>query len=202
MVAPHPVFSRKAGKNFTNHDLNCKSPTLFRRSQTLFRVVIRRPIKLKSGDKRMNNSMNLLHVRPWAVADLLQSDFDRVSGRRTRPAGISGPEADWAPAMDIVEKQDRFEIRADLPGVTAEDIDVSMDNGVLTLSGERRAEPHSEDDGIKRSERAFGRFSRRFTMPDTAEAEGIKARTSNGILEVSIPKLPEPKPRRIAVEAV
>ena len=149
----------------------------------------------------MDNSMNLLHVEPWTVADLLRQDLARTSGRRSRLARKSGPAADWVPATDIVEKQDRFEIRADLPGVVAEDIDVSMDSGVLTISGERRAEAHSEDDGIQRIERARGRFSRRFTMPDTADAERIQAKTSNGILEISIPKLPELKARRIAVEA-
>ncbi len=148
----------------------------------------------------MNNSMNLLHVEPWTVADLLRQDLARVSGRRSKLVRNSGPAADWSPAMDIVEKQDRFEIRADLPGVSADQIDVSMDNGVLSISGERRAEARDENDGLQRLERANGSFSRRFTMPETADAQGIKARTSNGILEVSIPKLPELKARRITVD--
>jgi HSP20 family protein len=149
----------------------------------------------------MNNSINISHLEPWVVADLLRTDIPRTLSRRARLATNADPAADWAPAVDIREKQDRFEIRADLPGMVAEDIDVSLDNGVLHISGERRAEPRSEDDGIQRIERTCGSFSRRFTMPDTADAEGIKARASNGILEVSIPKLPEPKARRIKVEA-
>jgi HSP20 family protein len=145
--------------------------------------------------------MNLVHFEPWTVADMLRRDFARAPGRQLDADRESSPVTDWTPAVDVVEKTDRFELRADVPGVSPEDIDVSMDGGVLSISGERRVEPRSEDDGIQRIERASGRFSRRFTMPDTADAEGIQAKTSNGILEVSIPKLPEMKARRITVEA-
>jgi HSP20 family protein len=103
--------------------------------------------------------------------------------------------------MDIIEEKDRFLLRADVPGVNAADIDVSMDAGVLTISGERLAEERGEDLGVQRTERSTGRFSRRFTMPETADAESITAKSSNGILEVVIPKLPEVQARRITVEA-
>jgi HSP20 family protein len=76
-----------------------------------------------------------------------------------------------------------------------------MDGGVLTVSGERRTESRTEEEGFRRVERSFGRFHRRFNLPDTADAEGIKATSSKGILEISIPKLPEVKTRRISVEA-
>ena len=76
-----------------------------------------------------------------------------------------------------------------------------MDDGVLLIAGERRAEEQSEFEGIKRFERVTGRFQRRFSLPDTADAEGIKARSVNGILEISIPKRPEVQARRITVEA-
>ena len=108
---------------------------------------------------------------------------------------------DWAPAVDIIEEKDRFVFRADVPGVDPADIDVSMENGVLTVSGERKTETRTEEEGFRRVERSFGRFYRRFNLPDTADAEGIKATSSNGILEISIPKQPEVKARRIAVEA-
>lgn len=148
----------------------------------------------------MNNSMNLLHLEPWSVADLLASNTARAPGRRSRLLSRGAATSDWAPAMDIVEKQDRFQILADLPGVSAEDIDVSMENGVLTISGQRTALQRDEDDGVQRIERAHGKFARRFAMPESANAEGISAKTSNGILEVSIPKQPEQKARRISVE--
>jgi HSP20 family protein len=152
-------------------------------------------------NKVMNKSMNRLHFEPWTVADLIRRDFARASGRQVGTVNSPTAATDWAPATDIIEKQDRFELRADLPGVSAEEIEVSMDAGVLTISGERHAQERDEDDSVQRIERISGRFVRRFSMPDTADAEGIKARMSNGILDVSIPKLPEPKAHRIAVEA-
>jgi HSP20 family protein len=92
-------------------------------------------------------------------------------------------------------------LRADLPGVNPDDIDVSMDDGILSVSGERHTAERSESEGIRRYERATGHFYRRFTLPESADAEGIKARSSNGILEIEIPKLPEVQARRITVEA-
>ena len=152
-------------------------------------------------NKVMNKSRNPLHFEPWTVADLIRRDIARASGQKVGTVNSPTAATDWAPATDIVEKQDRFELRADLPGVSAEEIEVSMDAGVLTISGERPAVERAEDDSVQRIERSSGHFVRRFSMPDTADAEGIKARTSNGILEVSVPKLPEPKAHRIAVEA-
>jgi HSP20 family protein len=145
--------------------------------------------------------MNIARFEPWNFVDLLHRDLDRLATRRTPSGGANDPVADWAPAVDIVEEKDRFVLRADVPGVSPEDIDVSMDNGVLSVSGERHAIAPSEDSGVQRIERATGRFLRRFTLPETADAEGIAAKCANGILEVSIPKMPEVKSRRITVEA-
>lgn len=142
--------------------------------------------------------MNLTRFEPWSLVDLLHRDLDRLA---LTQAQSENPVADWAPAVDIVEEKDRFVLRADVPGVDPADIDVSMDNGVLTVSGERRTKARTEDDGFRRVERSFGRFYRRFNLPETADAEGIKATSSNGILEISIPKQPEVKARRITVEA-
>ena len=107
----------------------------------------------------------------------------------------------WIPAVDVFEKSDRFVVRADIPGVNPADIDVNMDAGVLSVSGERHAEDRSDVDGVSRYERATGRFSRRFTLPESADADGVKASSANGILEISIPKLPAVQARRITVEA-
>jgi len=145
--------------------------------------------------------MNLVRFEPWSLVDLVQRDIDRLSARPQRQFNGEKAVADWAPAVDIIEDKDRFVLRADLPGVDRDDIDVSMDDGVLTIAGERRAEEPSEFDGIKRYERASGRFQRRFTLPESADAEAIKARSVNGILEISIPKRPEVQARRITVEA-
>jgi HSP20 family protein len=145
--------------------------------------------------------MNLVRFEPWSISDLMQRDFDRLASRRFARGDIATPASEWAPAVDIVEEKDRFLLLADVPGVPAEDIEVSMEEGVLSVSGERRSETHDETLGVSRFERTSGRFSRRFSLPETADAEGIAAKCANGILEVSIPKLPDVQPRRITVEA-
>ena len=144
--------------------------------------------------------MNLTRFEPWSLVDLLHRDLDRLATRRLGSANGEQSVADWVPAIDIVEEKERFVLRADVPGVDPKDIDVSMDSGVLTVAGERRNEAETVEDGVKRIERFSGRFYRRFTLPDTADAKGISARSENGILEVSIPKQPEVRARRITVE--
>lgn len=144
--------------------------------------------------------MNLVHFEPWSIADLINRDFGRSALRQLATSNGENSVADWTPAVDIVEQKDRFIVRADVPGVDPRAIDVSMDGGVLSVSGERQTEDRSEVDGVQRYERISGRFYRRFTLPDTADAEGITAKSTNGILEISIPKQPEVRARRIAVE--
>jgi HSP20 family protein len=131
----------------------------------------------------------------------MQCDFGRMAGRRPRGDNAAGSTADWRPAVDIVEEKTRFVLRADLPGVDRDAIDVSMEDGFLTITGERASEDRSDVDGIERYERVTGRFYRRFSLPEAADADGIKARIRNGILEIEIPKLPEVRPRRIDIEA-
>ncbi len=143
--------------------------------------------------------MNIARFEPWNFIDLLHRDLDRVALRR------SGVDEDtvarWVPAVDIVEEKERFVLRADVPGVDPADIDVSTDNGVLTVAGERQVQSRSEDAGVQRVERVNGRFSRRFSLPDTSDADGITAQSRNGMLEISIPKLPDVQARRITVKA-
>ena len=145
--------------------------------------------------------MNIARFEPWTFVDLLHRDLDRLVGARRGVSDDQSPVANWVPAVDIIEEQDRFVLRADVPGVKAEDIEVAMDNGVLSVSGERHAIAPSDDSGAQRIERVTGRFLRRFTLPDTADAEGISAKSNSGILEVVIPKAPEIQARRIIVEA-
>lgn len=146
--------------------------------------------------------MNIARFEPWSLINLLHRDLDQIAGQRFGLAG-SGENghsvADWVPAVDIVEEKDRFVLRADVPGVKPEDIDVSMENGVLSVSGQRLQEATEEVDGVRRMERLSGRFYRRFNLPETADADAISARSNNGILEVVIPKQPEVKARRITV---
>lgn len=145
--------------------------------------------------------MNLTRFEPWSLVDLMHRDLDRIATRRFGQGDAENSVADWLPAVDIVEEKDRFVLRADVPGVKPEDIDVSMDAGVLTVSGERHSETVDEAGDVRRTERTHGRFFRRFSLPDTADAEGITAKSQNGILEVVIPKQAVVEARRIAVEA-
>jgi len=152
--------------------------------------------------------MNVMTHEPWSLLDSLRRDLshlDRIAGRRFGYSGDgeSGEQsvADWIPAVDIVEEKDRFILRADLPGVSADKIDISMDKGVLSIAGERRQEAGEQAEGrLQRVERATGKFYRRFSLPDTVDGERISAKSVNGILEVAIPKQPEVQARRITVQ--
>jgi len=148
--------------------------------------------------------MNITRFEPWNLFDAMQRDFDRLAARRLSYPGrdANGESvADWVPAVDIVEEKDRFVLRADVPGVKPENIDVNMENGVLTVAGERNEETREEHEGMRRVERINGRFFRRFSLPDTANAEQISAKSKDGILEVVIPKQPAVQARRITVES-
>jgi len=112
----------------------------------------------------------------------------------------AGSVANWVPPVDIREEENRFLLHADIPGVKPEDIEVTMENGVLTISGTRASEKSEDENGYRRVERITGRFFRRFTLPDTADAEGINAKSHDGVLEVIIPKHERVMPRRISVE--
>lgn len=144
--------------------------------------------------------MNLTRFEPWSIVDLMHRDLDRIATRRYGNSDEQSSVADWVPAVDIVEEKNRFVLHADVPGVDPKNIDVSMDAGVLTVSGSREKEDVTEEGGFRRVERSAGRFFRRFTLPETADAEHITAKSGNGILEVSIPKQPEVKARRIEVQ--
>jgi HSP20 family protein len=105
----------------------------------------------------------------------------------------------WTPRVDIKEEDSRFVIFADIPGVDPKDIEITMEKGILSIKGERKAESKEQNGKLTRIERSHGLFYRRFALPDSADAEGIKAAGKNGVLEVSIPKRPETAPRRINV---
>ncbi|MFM1885843.1 MAG: hypothetical protein RL026_1000 [Pseudomonadota bacterium] len=140
--------------------------------------------------------MNIMRNDPWTVLNRLQREVDGALGRTA-----SSPVA-FIPPVDIREEAARFVIEADLPGVAPSEIEITADKGILTLRGERKAGARDRDaDGYERLERVAGSFHRRFTLPDNVQADGIKARFNHGVLEVSLPKLPELSPRRVQVEA-
>jgi HSP20 family protein len=105
----------------------------------------------------------------------------------------------WAPAMDLVEADDHFLLKADLPGLGEDDVSIEVQDNVLTISGERKSEQERKEKGWYRLERSFGRFSRSLTLPEGVDADAISAHFDKGVLEVSIPKPEERKPRRINI---
>jgi HSP20 family protein len=105
----------------------------------------------------------------------------------------------WIPAMDVVEADDQFVLRADLPGMSEEDVNIELDENVLTISGERKAEHEQRHEGYYRVERAWGSFSRSLTVPEGVDADGIQASFDGGVLEVRIPKPEQPTPRKVQI---
>ena len=146
--------------------------------------------------------MSISRFEPWNLMGILHRDLDRLAEHRFGRNPESDDNVfDWVPAVDVVEGKDRFVLRADLPGVSVDDIDLRMEDGILSIAGSRARESQDEAGGVQRFERSTGRFFRRFTLPETADAENVSARSANGILEIVIPKQPEVRARRITVDA-
>jgi len=128
--------------------------------------------------------------------------YDDVFNRtfwRTADTASGSQSAQWRPAVDIRESESAYLIEAEVPGVNPNSIDVTLDKGVLTLKGERAARADEEAGEVRRNERAFGTFERRFTLPDTADVDTIEARAANGVLSLTIAKKGDSQPRKIAV---
>ncbi len=148
--------------------------------------------------------MNVVRYEPWGLLRRFHNDVNQLFGEAQSGASAEGDRSsivtsNWTPAVDIKEEDGRFVLKADVPGVDPKDIEVTMEEGVLTIKGERKYESKKEADGYKRVERSYGSFYRRFSLPDTANADGITAKGNNGVLEVVIPKLEKVQPRRITV---
>jgi HSP20 family protein len=150
--------------------------------------------------------MNVIRYEPHylhgSFVSRLQRDLDRLLAASAVPADDSSAvTSDWLPAVDIKEEANGFVIHADVPGVESKDIDITLDNAILTIRGQRKVEAREERDGYRRVERASGQFFRRFSLPDTAAPEGVEAKYSNGVLTVRIPKQAQVQPHRIQVDA-
>jgi HSP20 family protein len=107
----------------------------------------------------------------------------------------------WVPAMDLMEADDHFVLRADLPGLAEDDVSIEIQDNTLTISGERTSEHEERQRGWYRLERSFGRFSRSLSLPEGVDADAVTAEFDKGVLEVRIPKPEERKPRRVAIKA-
>jgi len=142
--------------------------------------------------------MNLIRWNPFGDLDDFFGRFPR--GLLARQAGFPAEGVDWRPAANITENDKEYTIKADLPEVKKDDIDVTVRNGVLTLSGERRYEKASDDEKEHRRETFHGTFQRSFTVPDDVDVDGIKADTKDGVLVVHLPKQAIKKPDAVSIK--
>ena len=141
--------------------------------------------------------MTIMRYEPWSLLNQLQKQLESSYDDNGSEGSIS--TAEWVPAVDIKEEDDKFVLLADIPGVKPEDIEVHMDAGVLTVKGEKESVSKTEKDGYKRVERSSGSFYRRFNLPDSADGDAINAKCKLGVLEIIIPKREAVKPKKITV---
>src|SRR6185503_4706721 len=143
--------------------------------------------------------MAIVRWEPLRELTTLQNEVNRLFGTVfDAPAqGNGGTLRRWMPAMDLVETADHFVLRADLPGMSEEDVNIEVEDRVLTVSGERKSEHSENKEGYHRVERAFGSFSRSLTLPEGVDPEAVAASFDRGVLEIRIPKPEARKPRRI-----
>ena len=148
--------------------------------------------------------MNLLHSQPSRRISRLQDEishfFRNGDFLSTQGDESSAATSQWMPSVDIKDEEDKFVISADIPGVDPKDIDVSMENGILTIKGERETEDKEESNGYRRVECSYGSFYRRFSLPDTADADQIEAKGKDGVLEITVAKREATKAKKIPVK--
>ncbi len=142
------------------------------------------------------------YLSPFSALNEIHRELSRVFDDRhaytLEPIAYS--TATWSPQVDIKETDTEFTVSADLPGVTPEEVDVTLHNGILTIKSERSSEKDTEKNGYKRRERIRGSFFRQFTLPESTNEDAVKAKSVNGVLEITIPKAEKSKPLSITVE--
>jgi len=146
--------------------------------------------------------MNLVRWSPFRDISVLQNQMNRLfeDTLHTYPAGSDGVSA-WAPPADIWETENDLILQTDLPGVDPKQIDLRVENNVLTIRGERRFEPKVKEENFHRVERSYGTFSRSFTLGTAVDSEKVQANYRNGVLSITLPKAEQAKPKRIQIAA-
>jgi HSP20 family protein len=147
--------------------------------------------------------MALIRWEPIAELNTIQNEMNRLFNTffdQPAPAGRGGGASRrWIPAMDLVETGDHYLLRADLPGLSDDDVNIHFQDNVLTISGQRSAEHDDDEEGYYRLERAFGSFTRSLTLPDGVDPDGVQAHFDRGVLEIRIPKPEQKKPRQVQI---
>jgi HSP20 family protein len=135
-----------------------------------------------------------------SIQDEMNTLFNRAYGERAPGEGGEQRLRLWAPALDIAEQKDAYLVQVELPGVRPDDLDITLEDGLLTIQGERRFTQESSEQQFHRIERRYGRFRRSITLPTQVQADAIEASFEDGLLAVRVPKAEEAKPRRINVQ--
>ena len=147
--------------------------------------------------------MAQIRWEPVAELGTIQNEMNRLFNTffdQPNPAGRSGAGARrWIPAMDLIESGDHYVLRADLPGLSDDDVNVQLEDNVLTISGERKTQHEQHEEGYYRIERAFGNFARSLTLPDGVDPDAVQAHFDRGVLEIRIPKPEQKKPRQVQI---
>ncbi|HTT31272.1 MAG TPA: Hsp20/alpha crystallin family protein [Solirubrobacteraceae bacterium] len=147
--------------------------------------------------------MALIRWEPVTELNTIQNEMNRLFNTffdQPAPTGRGGaPSRRWIPAMDLVETGDQYVLRADLPGLSDDDVNVQLEDNVLTISGERKTQHEQHEEGYYRIERAFGSFARSLTLPEGVNPDGVQAHFDRGVLEIRIPKPEQKKPRQVQI---
>lgn len=154
--------------------------------------------------ERWRPGRGLIPWRPFRELGEMERRFEDILGRPFLPAvwrRIPMVEMGWAPAIEVFEKEDKFVVKAELPGMKEEDIDISIIGDTLTIKGERKAESEVKEEEYYCCECSYGSCSRSIALPSNVDANKIEANYEDGVLEVSLPKAPEVKPKKVTVSA-
>ncbi|HJX69893.1 MAG TPA: Hsp20/alpha crystallin family protein [Dehalococcoidia bacterium] len=153
--------------------------------------------------ERWRPGWGIIPWRPFREMEEMTRHFEDIFGRPLLPTTWKRlpTEMGWAPAIEIFEKEDKYVVKAELPGMKEEDIDVSVVGDTLTIKGERKAETEVKEENYYCCERSYGSFSRSIALPSTVDAKKITASYEEGVLEVSLPKAAEVKPAKVKVSA-
>ena len=147
--------------------------------------------------------MAIRRYDPFREMTTLQDEMERMFRNTlgTRDYDAATSAGAWAPALDVEEDEDKFTIHVELPGVSPEDVELTLEDDVLTISGERSFYDERDAEGFKRIERRFGRFHRAVRLPDRVDADKVEASAREGLLTITVPKAEEAKPRRIEISS-
>jgi HSP20 family protein len=161
-----------------------------------------RPVRIRDISKGESAMNSVVRQEPWSLMPRLQDEINRLFGNMQQTDGSSSATATWVPAVDIHEYPDRFELYVDIPGVNPNSVELTLEDGILALSGERSAKGSTNGEGApqyQRNERSQGQFYRRFVLPDTVDSDKVNATGKDGVLTVTIPKQAKAMPRRIQI---